>query len=276
MRAALLGIACVSLPCLLAELVDWAWGLSPDQLGPAGLGPGWSHPLGTDALGRDQLSRLLHGGRVSLAVAAGGAVLATVLGTGIGAAAGYLGGRTEWALMRLSELWMALPKLPVMILLSGLASAFTTHAGPFGQVLRLALVIGAFSWMDVARLTRAETRRIRRLGFVLAAEGLGASRRFVLRRHVLPHLMPSLGVALALELRDAVLFEAILSFLGLGVAVPTPSWGRQLAAGWSTVTSAPWVMLAAGAAVFVWTASVHLGIEAFRSRQDPALGPSRR
>lgn len=265
--AALLLLA--SGPALMADVADWARGTDPNALAaPALRGGSQAHPLGTDALGRDQLSRLFHAGRVSLTVALGGAVLAFLLGAAVGCTAGYAGGLWEQVLMRATETAMAVPKLPLMLLLS--AAEVPTQLGfqpdPWMSVVALIVIIGTFSWMDVARLTRAATRELRARAFVQAAEGLGLSPLEVLRRHILPHLVPPLGVALALDIGENILYESSLSFLGLGVSAPTPSWGALLARGLSQLHENPLMVVLPGLFTLSAVVGLHLLAEEARLR----------
>lgn len=271
--AAIVALLLIATPCFLAELFDVTRGVDPYTLAfePA-LAPSLAHPLGTDALGRDNLSRLLHGGRVSLTVAFLGGVLALTIGGTLGLVAGYAGGALEVVLMRLTETAMALPKLPLMLVLVSVdvPSLLGLRPGAVTAIVALVLVIGLFSWMDVARLARAVTRQIRERDFVRAAEGLGLTELEVLRRHVVPHLVGPLGVAFALELGENILYESALSFLGLGVAPPTPSWGALLAQGFSRIHDAPLLVVVPGALTAVFVASVHAVAEEWRVRSDPS------
>jgi peptide/nickel transport system permease protein len=270
-------LALVLTPCLLAEGVDLALGVDPETLGPTlRAPPSAAHPLGTDALGRDHLSRLLHGGRVSLAVATLGALLAFAVGAGLGLTAGWVGGRVEAALMRLTEATLAVPKLPLLLVLAGLdvPAAAGLRAGPASEILALGGLIGAFAWPDVARLTRAATRSLRHRDFVRAAEGLGLGPVTILRVHVLPHLAAPLGVAFALELGQNVLYESTLSFLGLGLSAPTPSWGRLLARAFARLSAEPWMAVVPGLLTLAVVASLHDLAERLRAAGDPGATPS--
>lgn len=265
LRGALMAsAAAIAIMCLGADAIDTFLGIDPWTLGPeTGAVPSLEHPLGTDELGRDQLSRLLHGGRVSLAVAVLGALIAVSLGTLLGALAGLAGGWLEGSLMRMVEIGIALPKLPFMLLLSGLQ-------GPLGgegtAVFRLGLIIGVLSWMDVARMARAMTRDIRRRPFFRAAEGLGLSSWSLVRLHLVPHLAPTLGVGLALDVGENVLYESALSYLGLGVSPPTPSWGTLLAQGLPAARAAPHMVFLPGLLTVLVVGALHAWVDPARRR----------
>lgn len=254
----------VALLCLGADVVDVLLDVDPVRLeAETQSAPSFRHPLGTDALGRDHLSRLLHGGRVSLLVATLGALIALGLGGAVGSVAGWAGGRLEWGVMRGVELAIALPKLPLMLLISGLQGP---TRGESGAVLRLAAIIGLLSWMDIARLARAVTRDLRRRPFFRAAEGLGLGPGALLRLHVAPHLGPALGVALALDVGENVLYESALSYLGLGVSPPTPSWGALLAQGLPAARAAPHMVLLPGLLTILVVSALHIWVDPARRR----------
>lgn len=261
MRGAILFVSLAGL-CLAADLADGWRGTDPYELVAApDEGPSALHPLGTDGLGRDRLSRFLHGGRVSLFVASLAAVLSTGFGALIGLSAGFAGGWWEAAAMRGTELFMALPKLPALLFAAAVAAG---AAGVWAEATRVGLLIAALSWMDVARLSRASARRLRRARFVEAARAHGLGRWAILRRHLLPHLVGPLGIAFALELSEAVLLESSLSFLGLGLQPPTPSWGRLMADGAEHIAAAPLWLWVLGAATWAVVFSAQRSAEGWR------------
>jgi oligopeptide transport system permease protein len=200
---------------------------------PPGLSHG--HWLGTDAIGRDVFVRTLIGGRVSLLVAAGAGTLALLLGLLYGAYAGTQGGAIERLLMRVLDVVSALPFLLIVILLLTL---FGRHPA------LLIAAIGGYVCIDLARMVRAESARLRELPFMLAARALGASMPWLLRRHVLPNVLGFALVYLSLAIPQAILVESFLSFLGLGVDEPAVSLGTLLAEGAQEIGDAPWVLIA--------------------------------
>lgn len=209
------------------------------------------HLLGTDRFGRDVWARLIFGARVSLGVGTLAMLLSGVIGTAVGAAAGFWRGWVGTGLLALTDFTLALPRVVLLLLL---ASLWQPSAG------LVILVLGFTGWMTIARLVYAETRALAGRPFVESAIGLGAADLRILLRHILPNALTPVIVASALGLGNAILLEAGLSFLGLGVQPPTPSWGNLIASGRDTLVNAPWVAAAPGAAlVLVVVAATLLG-----------------
>lgn len=223
--------------------------------------PSPSHPLGTDQLSRDVLARVVSGARVSLAVAALAVALSLTLGALVGVTAGYLGGFTDALLMRLVDGALAIPRLFVLLLL-----VLVWDRIPLGA---LVLVIGVTGWFFTSRLIRGEVLRLRREPFVLAAEGLGAPPARVIVRHLLPNVAGPLIVTATLGLGDVILLEAGLSFLGLGVQPPTPSWGGMILDARPVLLTAPWTSIFPGLAILVTVLAANLLGEALQSAFDP-------
>lgn len=213
--------------------------------------PSAAHPLGTDELGRDVLLRLAHGARVSLAVGLAAALAATGIGTLIGLLAAWRGGWLDAVLMRLADGLLALPALPLLVILAALdPSVVGLPRGEAGaDMLRLALLLAAFGWVGVARLVRASALSLLARDFVRAARALGVSEARLLWRHVLPGLAAPIAIATALSVGGAILAESALSFLGLGIAPPAPSWGNMLANAQELVFQAPLAALWPGLAI---------------------------
>lgn len=203
---------------------------------------GTLHLLGTDAFGRDLLGRILLAGRISLAVGVLGSLLAVAVGVVIGATGGWMGGVVDWTLMAVADALLAIPRLVLLLLCSALwAPGLAT----------VVVILVATGWMGVARLVRGEVLGVRSREYVAAARALGSGPRRLLWRHVLPNAMGPAIVAATLGMGNAILLESGLSFLGLGVQPPTPSWGNMIAGGRELIVVAPWVAIAPGVALVI-------------------------
>lgn len=223
--------------------------------------PGPGHWLGTDRDNRDVLSRVVNGARISLAVAAGAVALSVTAGALVGMLAGYSGGWLDAILMRLVDSALAVPRLFLLLIMVAIMERI-----PLGVLI---LVLGATGWFGTSRLVRAEVLRLRALDFVRAAEALGASRRRIAFRHLLPNVAGPLAAATTLAVGDVILLEAGLSFLGLGVQPPTPSWGGMILEAQPYLATAPWTSLAPGIAVLITVLSVNLVGEALHEACTP-------
>ena len=222
--------------------------------------PSREFPLGTDTLGRDLLSRIIYGARISLTVGVVANAIAIGVGTGVGLVAGYFGGLTETVLMRLTDVMLAFPSLL-------LAMALLTLIGPG---LETVIVVIAFtSWASMARIVRGQVLSIKELEYVEAAKAIGASRWRILTRSILPQLDGVVLVYLTLNIASAVLFEASLSFLGIGVQPPTADWGAMISSGESYYQIAPWLFLFPGLALALMVFSFNLFGDGLRDALDP-------
>ncbi len=261
------------LGALAADLAEAVWGGGPEtvdllaRLEP----PGLAHPLGTDELGRDVLVMLLHAARTSLAVGLGGALLASALGTLVGLLAGWYGGRIDAFLMRLTDTVLALPLLPVLVVLAAvdLGRLGFEGTGPLASALRIVVIVALFGWPATARIARAATLTLARREFVLAARALGASDGRVLRCHLLPNLAGPVTVATTLAVGQVVLAESVLSFLGLGIQPPLASWGTMLTRAQELVFEAPQQALWPGLAIFAAVLGANLLGDALEETLDP-------
>jgi len=209
----------------------------------------WEHLLGTDALGRDYLSRLIHGARVSLTIGLLAAMIGCIIGVTLGVCAGYFGGWADRAINFLLTCQLALPGLL-------LAMALVFIIGP--SLIVVILVIGVLHWAYYLVVTRAATMQIRQLDYVTASRAMGCSRWQIIRSDILPNLANHIIVIFTLEVGVAVLAEASLSFLGVGVQAPTPSWGLMIAEGRSAIFFQPWLIVLPGIALFLLVISTNL------------------
>jgi peptide/nickel transport system permease protein len=222
--------------------------------------PSWAHPLGTDELGRDLLTRLFYGGRVSLSVGLLSTAVAVLVGLVVGSLAGLFGGWLDRVLMRFIDLMLVFPALILLILF---ASLFGT------SYLTIVLVLGAVSWMTVARLVRAAFLELKPKAFVEASRALGSSHLRLCLKHLLPNALGPVIVAATLNTASAIIAESTLSFLGLGIQPPTPSWGNMLQNAQAQMTSAPWTAVFPGLMIFLTVISINFVGDALRDALDP-------
>jgi peptide/nickel transport system permease protein len=269
----LLGLALAS---LAAPLIERLLGHDPNAVDLLGrfAAASLEHPLGTDELGRDLLLRLLHGGRVSLFVGLVGALVAAVLGTMIGLVAGYAGGRTDALLMRLTDGVIALPLLPLLIVLVAVdptklglpADLVRSEAASLYRILAIVALVG---WTTVARLVRGATLSVRERDFVRAAKALGAGPVRVMAVHILPSVVSPIIVATTLSVGHVVLLESTLSFLGLGIQPPLPSWGNMLTNAQELIWQAPMLAIWPGLLIFVTVIAFNFVGDGLQDALDP-------
>ncbi len=234
-------------------------------------GPSWAHPFGTDDLGQDLLARMLYGGRISLAVGLTAMAVAVIVGTLVGAVAGMSRGAVDLGLMWLTDLFLSLPALPLLLLIIYLFRApLTALVGPeLGVFILVVAVIGAFRWMPVARLVRAQFLSLREKEFVEAARALGATRLRLVLRHILPNSLGPVIVAGTVDVAAAIIIESTLSFLGLGFPPDIPTWGRILFDAKDYLDIAPHWALFPGGAIFLAVLSVNFIGDGLRDALDP-------
>jgi peptide/nickel transport system permease protein len=224
--------------------------------------PTLSHPLGTDELGHDVLTRLLYAGRISLSVGVSAALAASFFGTVVGGVAGYYGRWVDNALMRVTDIMFSVPDLPILIILS-------RYLG--GSVAGIIFVISIFAWMGVARLVRGELLKMRRQDFAEAARAIGAHDARILTRHLIPNALAPVIVSATLTVGGAILSEAALSFLGIGIQPPTPSWGNMLQNAQDFVWTAPWLAIWPGVMIFLTVLCFNFLGDGLRDALDPRL-----
>ena len=226
--------------------------------------PSSDHLLGTDQLGRDVLSRMMWGGRISLLVGFVAVGISTFIGMIIGALAGYYGGKIEAIIMRFVDMMLCFPTFFLIL-------AVIAFLEP--SIWNIMIVIGVTSWMGVSRLVRAEFLSLKEQDFVMAARGQGASDFRIIFRHILPNSLAPVFVAAILGVGGAILTESALSFLGIGVQPPTPSWGNMLTAGKDNIEIAHWLSLYPGVAILITVLGYNLLGEGLRDALDPKVEP---
>lgn len=278
-KAALAGLALLSLlalSALAAPGIERLWGIDPEttDLTLRLAAPSLAHPLGTDELGRDMLARLLEGGRVSLAVALAAALASAGIGVALGMAAAVWGGRLDAFLMRMADGVIALPLLPLLVVLAavdpeklGLSNDFA-HSDA-GNLIRIVLLVTLVGWPGAARLARGTALAVLERDFVLAAKAQGAGPLWVLRVHILPNALAPVIVAATLAVGETILVESALSFLGLGVQPPVASWGNMLKGALEMIWSAPLAAAWPGIAIFLTVCACNLLGDGLARALDP-------
>jgi peptide/nickel transport system permease protein len=253
---ALLLAACAAAPLLTP------FGSSEQDVTVTFRSPDGTHWLGTDSLGRDQFARLLYGGRVSLAVGFGVAVISGAFGTTVGLLAGYAGGWVDTAMMRFTDFMLGLPGLIFLIV----------AARALGDsILVVVVIVAALSWMPLARIVRGMTMSVKQREFIVAARAAGAGPGRIMARSVLPNVLGVIVVNLTLTVAGAILLESTLSFLGLGIQPPTPTWGNMLAGSKGYVQTAPWLVWFPGLAILLTVLCVNFLGDGLRDALDPTV-----
>jgi peptide/nickel transport system permease protein len=274
--AALAGLGLLLIFVLAAYPLQWATGIDPNEADllsrfdpPSGL-----HPLGMDEAGRDVLLRLMIGGQISLLVGVLSTILGGIIGILIGVAAGFWGGRLDALLMRFTDGMIALPLLPLLIVLGavdltklGFSSEFA-HSGAAG-FWRIVVIIAVVDWTSIARLVRAATLQVRERDYVRAARVAGAGPWQIVAAHILPNIATPIIVSFTLTVGRVILFESVLSFLGFGVVPPTPSWGNMLDDAQELVTTAPMLAVYPGLLIFVTVIAVNFLGDGLQHAFDP-------
>lgn len=262
-RMAMAGAAIVLLMFVMATLAAVVGGdPAAINIDHSLLPPSWQYPLGTDDLGRDVLLRMLYGARISLLVGFVAVGISTLIGIFLGAVAGFYGGWVDTVLMRFVDIMLCFPTFFLIL-------AVIAFLDP--SIWNIMIVIGLTSWMGVARLVRAEFLSLRQRDFVQAAKALGASDSRLIFYHILPNALSPVLVSATLGVAGAILTESALSFLGIGVQPPTPSWGNMLIVGKQTLGSAWWLSVFPGLAILVTVLGYNLLGEGIRDALDPRL-----
>ena len=271
-RMALLGAITLLLliATVLAGPLLYTASYSEIDFGQSLISPSFQHPLGTNDLGQDQLARLLWGGRISLAVGITAMLVSITLGTLIGIVSGFCGGLIDNGLMRLTDLFLSLPQLPLLLLVIYLfRDPMRNMAGPeLGIFILIILVVGGLTWMPTARLVRAGFLATKEKEFVQAAKSLGAGAGRIVWWHILPNVIGPVIVAATLGVGNAIITESTLSFLGIGFPPDVPTWGRMLFDGQNYIASAPHLVIFPGLAIFVTVLSVNYVGDGLRDALD--------
>ncbi len=250
---------------LMAALAPW---IAPHPVDRISLDsrwavPGRGHLFGADELGRDVLTRIMYAGRVSLVLGYTVAINISIIGMVVGAVSGFYGGKIDVVLMRLVDVLLSIPALPLYLILAALL--------PGGGVSRLILIFTIFGWTGVARLVRGQVLSLKRQDFVEAARAMGASEIRLMLRHLLPNALAPVIVAATLTVGGAILGESALSYLGLGIAPPTPSWGNMLQRAQEYIWNASWLAVFPGVFIFITVLSFNFLGDGLRDALDPRL-----
>jgi len=263
-RLALSGLILVAVLFLVSILAPWLAPYDPNfiDINAILMPPSSGHLMGTDSLGRDVFSRIIYGARISLKVGFVAVGLATLIGVVLGAVAGYYGGWVDNLLMRLVDLMLCFPTFFLILAVIAVLEP---------SIWNIMVIIGLTSWMGVARLVRAEFLSLKELEFIQAARALGAKDGRIIFRHLLPNALAPVMVSATLGVAGAILTESALSFLGLGVQPPTPSWGNILTAGKDNIEIAWWLSVFPGLAILITVLSYNLLGEGIREAIDPRL-----
>lgn len=261
-RPGLFGLGVIALLVIMAVFSPWIAPYPPEEINTPlrGAGPSSDYWLGNDDIGRDILSRLVYGARIALIVGLGATAIAVTIGVTVGATAGYFGGKVDFILSRLVDTLMAFPLLALLLTLSSV----------FGPSLRnVVVVIGLTVWASYARLVRAEVLSLREHDFILAARASGAGDRRIIFRHIVPNALGPVIVIASLAIGGIIILESALSFLGLGVARPTASWGTMLSDGREYIRNYPHIAIAPGIAITITVLSFNLVGDGLRDALDP-------
>jgi len=231
--------------------------------------PSWQHLMGTDNLGRDVLYRLMMAGRVSLLVGIVATLIIVLIGGFLGAISGYYGGWTDILIMRFADIMYALPGLPILIMLGAILSDLKFP--PSKRIYLVMFILGFISWVGLARLIRSQILSLKEQEFMLATEILGLKDRKKIIKHLMPNVLPTVIVSATLSVAGTILAESALSYLGLGVVPPTPSWGYMLSAANNMIDFAkrPWLWIPPGVAILITVVSINFIGDALRDAFDP-------
>lgn len=261
-KGALIGLGIVGLLIIIALTSQWLAPYDPNRpnLRFRGAGPSSAHWLGNDDIGRDILSRVMYGSRIALLVGISATTIAVTIGVLVGSAAGYFGGKVDFILSRLIDALMAFPILALLLTLSAM----------LGPSLRNVIIIVGFTfWASYARVIRAEVLSLRERDYVLAARASGASNRKIILSHIVPNAIAPVIILASLAIGGIIIFESALSFLGMGISRPTPSWGTMLSDGREHIRNYPHIAMAPGLAIAITVLAFNLIGDGLRDALDP-------
>jgi peptide/nickel transport system permease protein len=272
-RMAVIGmitLAVLLLACVFGPYIS-PYDIERSNVREIGQPPSLAHPFGTDELGRDLLTRILAGGRISLAVGAMSMLVAVSIGITVGSLAGFYGGRMDNILMRFTDVVLTLPRLFLLILMVLILRSINwPYLQESGGIIAIILVLGLLSWMGIARLVRGAFLSLREMEFVEAARSLGLSNRRIIVRHILPNAITPVIVAATLGMAGAIISESGLSFLGFGVQPPTPTWGNMLSnAQTQMIKRQFWMAIFPGLMIFITVISINYIGDGLRDALDP-------
>ncbi len=236
--------------------------------------PSAEHPFGTDTVGRDILARTIYGGQISIIIGLFSVIVAVSMGTAVGAVSGYYGGKVDSTLMRLTEAMLSIPTLLLLLVMAKFFSGRIPDLVIFGRtfsgsVLVIIIIIGLTSWMYLGRIVRASFLSLKESEFVLAARALGVRDRQIILAHILPNSMAPIIVAATLGVAGAILTEAYISFLGMGVRPPTATWGSMLDGAYQYIEQAPWLWFFPGLLIILTVISINFVGDGLRDALDP-------
>lgn len=263
-RAAFLGLCIVTIIAILAASAPFLTPYDPYSMNLElrNLGPSWEHWAGTDHYGRDLMTRILYGARISLIIGLIPAFLSTCIGSVLGVVSGFYGGKVDFWIMRLADIVLAFPSI-----LLAMAIMYTLGA----TLINIFIALSIVGWATTSRIVRSQTLSIKEKEFVEAARAIGVSKSKIIFRHILPNCMPNIVVVFTMSIPAAIMQEATLSFLGVGVQPPTPSWGLLVSQGKEYIFSAPWVAIAPGVAILILVMAFNFMGDGFRDAIDPYM-----
>lgn len=271
-RPALIGAIVLLMFVIAAVFAKWLAPFDPAAIDPVWQGtplaPGvHGHILGSDEIGRDLLSRLMYGGRISLTVGVTAMLLEVILGTIVGAFAGFFGGWTDYALMRITDVFLSIPLLPLLLVLTGIVAATSTKASL--NFATIAFIIGIVSWPTVARLVRGAFLSLREKEFAEAARAIGSKNLSIMFKHLLPNAVAPIIVQATLDVANIIILESTLSFLGFGIQPPTASWGNMLANAQENIQIAWWAGIFPGLCIVACVLAINYIGDGLRDALDP-------